>query len=253
MLSHTGAWMEALSTYECLLQSSSTSLLSPDAPIAMVTPQEGVANALRGLGAQHVLGKFTVKSNTATSLSGKESIFEMQQGVAHQTLRAWSTSIEKTEEIIYNPSSSSPSSLSQYISGQIDACIADINRYDKATATYRINQCTESIVPEILNIITEESAQNLMTFLGTSQQLVEIGEVIRLIFDKDYFIINGDDDDDVTLVLSKWLGRLEGCKHSTILSENILCLTCINYNLNFILRINKYKVIFYTLSIAIKL
>ena len=228
MLSHTGAWLEALSTYECLLQSKTESSPSSETPIAMVSPEMGIANALRGLGAQNVLGKYTIRNNVSTNMSVKESRWEIQQGIAQQTLRTWSSTIDKSEEITMNPSSSLQSasisllSSSQYISGQIDACIADIHRYDKSTAILRINQCTESIVPQILHIISEESAQNLTTYLGRAQQLVEIGEVIQLIFADPNNDI--DHDEKTKMVLSKWLGRLEGCRNSVILGESIISL-----------------------------
>jgi hypothetical protein len=242
--------------------------------ISSISPQLGVAQSLQGLGSQHVLSNYSKNligssSNRVRSVAS-ESLWRLERGDSDENLSKWSDKISmstdssistprlgRTSSSItssqrgnsnenlqsiqdnYNSTSNINTCISshvskEYFNGRIASAIRDLKRCDISMLLKRIEGCTDTSFPRLQQMMSEETAKNIVSDIGRTQRLVEISEAGKIV--SMLATSRGDDrgklnevtaeliSSEVDLMLTKWQNRLDGCASSTVIGEAVLSL-----------------------------
>lgn len=224
MYSHTGSWMEALLTYESLVNIPPSTQSTK-----VISPKLGIAQSLQGLGAQHTLSYYALQSIDESSVQSLASESSWWLGNKHASynadaaLRQWgSTNIHQKYD--------NDELFTTYFNGQITGVLKDLQRLDINNALERLRHCQDSLFPHIIVLMNEETGTNLVKDLVRVQHVTEMVEVAQvMLFNRDVYSKSLQSTSlqkqlisNTKSLMSKWIGRMEGGTTSLLLAESIL-------------------------------
>ena len=191
LFARKGRWMEALSTYEGIIQSQYTSSSTS-------TAQDGIAVALENLGARYTLNQYnSARQTTATSMNTTN-----YHTNASTTLQHWDSALQPpnsygtehtplhnnflTTMLPSSTTSSHPPVLNltqpaQHWSNTIHTVLTSLNNQQYTYAIKQIQSNTSDIFNNILYCMQQETATNILPHFIQAQQLTEIYEIIELL------------------------------------------------------------------------
>jgi len=195
---HHGSWVQALATYESQVQDKGEKAYS--------SPHLGMAQALQGLGSQHVLTAYAAwcrgqgprvrddhlpeilglasegswrnlsaaKNNCGTSDTASLSVLRTSASAADSAMREWGALDMPSEGV------GGGMVPDGYFNSSIASALRDMCRGDCVTAMQRMHVCAAALLPNILTVRSHESACGMIPSLVRAQQLFEVREVCSL-------------------------------------------------------------------------
>jgi hypothetical protein len=160
MYSRKGRWMEALTTYEGILQVQQQ-------PRGYGAAEAGIASALGGLGAEYTLQRYLAAGGSARGRTG-----------AKHALSAWDESLQGLGN---RGEPTDCSWASNGWGGNVSAALHDIQKADFRHALSHVQAETPQLFAQIFDKMNEETAVNVLPGFALAQQLTEICEVGELL------------------------------------------------------------------------
>jgi len=240
---HRGSWVQALATYESLVQDKGITAYS--------APHLGMAQALQGLGSQHVLTAYAAWCRDQGPHAGDSHLPEIL-GLASEgswrnldstshtggsagaaTLGALSTSASAADSAMRKwgtldtPSEAAGGGMRMVPDGYFNASIAsalrDMDRGDCVSAIQRMHVCAAALLPNILTFRSHETACGMIRSLVRAQQLFEVREVCNV--HREAGVTRNDENGLVNTLMQRWATRLDCAGGSfAASSESILSL-----------------------------
>ncbi len=242
---HTGSWVAALATFESLVQDENVR--------TQISPHLGMAQALQGLGSQHLLTAYaswchtlgpSVGSHVPEILSlASEGSWRNINGASFSNTHSGSIS---PSTALAHAADSADASLrdwngldvpsgtvdrlvpDSYFNSSIASALCDMQRGDFSSAMQSTKKSAAALLPNIFASHTDESANGLLLSLVRAQQLFEVSEACRILSETTYAgsALGSDTaQSSVNALLTRWAARLDCTGGSSgAFSESILSL-----------------------------